>query len=97
MELTKHKIEPKLEDSLLVGRLIEKDKKLVADLAENLVKLKHVLMNVKEKRKENVTSIKQVYNVCERLKKSIIAEKAEMQHLFICFEEHIYVYQCRSK
>ena len=96
-EVHNHKMEKRLEGHLLVGQLIEKEKKVVDCLTKSLVQLKHISMNLKNEGKDNLKNIKQVYNALEKFKKSIRAEKSEMQHLFTCLEKHKYVYNCRSK
>jgi len=81
-----HRMERKLEDHLLVGRLTKKDKKIVVDLTRNFLEPKYILMNFKDKRKDNLTNIKQVCNARERFKKSIRAKMSVMQCLFTCIE-----------
>jgi hypothetical protein len=68
-------MEPKFEDYLLAGRLAEKYKKIVADLTKSLVESKHILVNLKNKQKDNLTNVKQMYNGRERFKTYIRAEK----------------------
>ncbi|AES71280.2 FAR1 DNA-binding domain protein [Medicago truncatula] len=54
---------------LLTGRLMEDDKKIVHDLTDSSVKPKNILTNLKKKRKESITNIKQVYNERHKFKK----------------------------
>jgi len=46
-----HRMETKLEGHLLVGKLTENDKKVIAHQTKILVQPKHILMNLKGKRK----------------------------------------------
>jgi len=86
----------KLEYYLLAGRLTEKYKKIVAGLTKSLVESKYIPMNLKDKQKDNLTNVKQMYNGRERFKKYIRVEKSEIQHLLKCLE-HKYVHNCKSK
>jgi hypothetical protein len=65
-----HEMFPYLAGFLLAGRLIEDDKEIVRDLMKSSIKPKNILTNLKGKRKESVTNIKQVYNECHKFKKS---------------------------
>ncbi|AES60800.1 hypothetical protein MTR_1g071020 [Medicago truncatula] len=76
-------MELKLEDHLLADRLTYKDKKIVVDLTKSLVEFEHILMNLNDSQKDNLTNIK--------------VEKSEMQQLLKCMEDNKYVYKCRSK
>lgn len=55
-----HKMELKLEDHLLANRLTYKDKKIVVDLTKSLVEFEHILMNLNDSQKDNLTNIKEV-------------------------------------
>ena len=55
---------------LLAGRLMEDDKKIVHDLTDSSVKPNNILTNLKKKRKESKTNIKQIYNERHKLKKA---------------------------
>jgi len=65
-----HELEPKLEGHLLAGRLKEEEKKRVVDMIKSLALPRNILTNLKEKNKESVTNIKQVYNARARCRKS---------------------------
>jgi len=53
-----HSMDPKLKDHLIASRVAEKEKENVDDL-----------MNLKDKRTDNLTNIKQIYNARQRYKK----------------------------
>ncbi|AES78121.1 otubain [Medicago truncatula] len=63
---------------LLAGRLMEDDKKIVHDLSNSSVKPKNILTNLKKKRQESMTNIKQVYNVRHKFKKTKRGDLTEM-------------------
>ena len=86
-----HPIGSKLEGHHLAGILIEKDKKIVANLTRNMVEPKNILMNLKDKRKYTLTNIKQVYNAHQRFKKFVRDERSKMQHMLKCLKDHKYV------
>lgn len=68
------KMDPKL-GHLLAGSLREENKKVVADPTKSLEQPKNILMNLKSKRKDDFTNIKQMYNACQRYKMSIKVDK----------------------
>jgi len=70
-----HKMDPKLECHLLAGSLWEEDKKVLADPTKSLEQPKNILMIWKSKRKDGFTNIKQMYNACQRYKRSIKVNK----------------------
>ncbi|AES68347.1 hypothetical protein MTR_3g007220 [Medicago truncatula] len=72
-------MDPKLEGHLLAGSLREKNKKVVADPTKRLEQPKNILMNLKSKRKDGFTNIKQMYNACQRYKMSIKVDKLNWQ------------------
>ncbi|KAI5443694.1 ADP-glucose phosphorylase [Lathyrus oleraceus] len=58
--------------STYAGRLSGEEKSLVDDLTRSMVKPKDILQTLKERNEENLTSIKQIYNVRQQLKRSRI-------------------------
>ncbi|MCI05753.1 galactose-1-phosphate uridyltransferase-like [Trifolium medium] len=56
--------------STYAGRLSGEEKSLVDDLTRSMVKPKDILQTLKERNEENLTSIKQIYNVRQALKRS---------------------------
>ncbi|KEH38089.1 uncharacterized protein [Medicago truncatula] len=69
--LHNHKMEPKLEGHMLAGRLTAKDSKIVGDMTRNLIKPKKIMLDLKGRRRDNMTVAKQIYNACQRYKLSI--------------------------
>jgi len=92
-----HEMVSYLEGHLLAGRLMEEDKKIVHDLTESSVKPKNILTNLKKKRQESITNIKQVYNKRHKFKKAKGGDLTEMQFLISKLEEKGYVYFIREK
>jgi len=92
-----HEMVPYVAGHLLAVRLMEDDKKIVHDLAKSSVKPKNMLTNLKKKRKEFTTNIKQVYNERHKFKKAKRGDLMEMQFLISKLEENEYVYYVREK
>jgi len=91
-----HELEPRLDGHLLAGRLREEEKKSVVDMTQSLALPRNILMDLKEKNKERVTNIKQVYNAHAIWRKFIRGDMTEIQYLIEKFEEHKYVYFTRT-
>ena len=70
-------MEPKLEGHMLTGRLIAKESKIVGDMTRNLIKPKNILLELKGRRKHNMTDAKQIYNARHRHKLSIRGRNEE--------------------
>jgi len=92
-----HEMKPSLERYILAGRLREDEKKIVRDLTRSLVQPKNILINLKGKRQESMTNIKQVYNERQKIFKSNRGNKTEMQYLISKFEEYKYIYFTRTQ
>jgi len=91
-----HEMLPYLARDLLVGRLMEDDKAIVHDLSNSSVKPKNILTNLKKKRQESMTNIKQVYIERHKFKKAKSGDLTEMQFLISKMEENKYVYFIRE-
>jgi len=87
---------PKLSGHLLAGRLKAEEKKRVIDMTKSLAKPRNILTDLKEKNKENLTLIKQVYNARTRWRKGQREDKTELQYLITKLEKHQYVYFTRE-
>ncbi|RHN65022.1 putative MULE transposase domain, FHY3/FAR1 family [Medicago truncatula] len=79
-----HDLTPNLSGHLLAGRLRREEKQRV------------ILTDLKEKNKESVTLIKQVYNAQTRWRKGQRENKTELQYLITELEKHRYVYFTRA-
>ncbi|KEH41959.1 hypothetical protein MTR_1g058140 [Medicago truncatula] len=76
-----HKMLPYLAGHLLAGILMEDDKAIVCDLTNSSVKPKNILTNLKKKRQESMTNIKQVYNERHKFKKEKMGDLTKMKFL----------------
>ena len=63
-------MEPAVEEHMLAGRLKKDDKKIVRDLAKSKVCPRNILLNLKSKRQDCITNIKQVYNERQQIWKT---------------------------
>jgi len=61
-----HELAPKLTGHLLAGRLKAEEKQRVINMTKSLAAPRNILTDLKEKNKESVTIIKQVYGVDEQ-------------------------------
>ncbi|XP_024628739.1 protein FAR1-RELATED SEQUENCE 5-like [Medicago truncatula] len=86
-------------DEKLSGHLIAEEKKKVIDMTKSLTVPRNILTNLKQNNKENVTTIKQVYNVRTRWRKGERGNMTELQYLISKLVEHKYVYytSCNSE
>ena len=82
---------------LIAGRLMEDDKKIVHDLTNSSVTPKNIMTNLKKKRQESMTNIKQVYDEHHKFKKAKRGDLTEMQFLTSKLKENKYVYFIREK
>jgi hypothetical protein len=64
-------MESKLEGHMLTGCLNPKEKALVVEMTRNMVKSKNIMSTLKDKREDNLTIAKQIYNARHRYKKTI--------------------------
>ena len=92
-----HEMFPYLARNILAGRLMEDDKSIVHDLTNSSVKPKNIFTNLKKKRQESMTNIKQVYNERHKFKKAKRGDLTKMQFLISKLEESKYVYFIREK
>jgi len=83
---------PKLSDHLLAGRLNAEEKQRVIDMTKILAKPRNILTDFKERNKESVTLINQVYNARTRWRKGQRKDKTKLQYLITKLEKHQYVY-----
>jgi len=61
-------------------------------MTKSLAPFRNILTDLKERNKENVTMIKQVYNAQTRWRNGQIEDKKELQYLISKLEKHQYVY-----
>jgi len=92
-----HAMKPTLEGHMLAGRLKEDDKKIVRDLTKSKVLPRNILLNLKRKRLDCMTTIKKIYNERAQIWKSNRGDKTVLQYLISKLEEHNYVYYSRTQ
>jgi len=90
-----HDLDEKLSGHLIAGRLSAEEKKKVIDMTKSLTVPRNILTNLKQNKKESVTTIKQVYNVRTRWCKGERGNMNELQYLISKLVEHKYVYYTR--
>ena len=79
-----------------VGRLIEDENIIIDDITKSMVKLKNILLTLKEHNANNCTTMKQVYNARYAYLSSIRGNNIEMQQLMKLLErdQYIHWYRC---
>jgi len=92
-----HEMESTLEGHMLAGRLKEDDKKIVPDLTNSKVLPRNILLNLKSRRQDCMTNIKQVYNERQQIWKSNGCNKSLLQFLILKLEGLNYVYFSRTQ
>lgn len=92
-----HDFEPKLEGHLVVGRLTDEEKLIVSDLTKSMVEPRNIMTHLKQKNPDSVTTMKQVYNVRERLKKDIRGPRSEIQQLMKMLVGKKYFFKTRNE
>ncbi|XP_050888790.1 uncharacterized protein LOC127093946 [Lathyrus oleraceus] len=89
--LHNHDLCEKLSDHQIVCRLMQEEKERVADMTFNLIQPKNILATLKRKRLENISNIKQVYNIQYQSNKALMGDRPEMQQLLKLLDDNIYV------
>ncbi|XP_050902145.1 uncharacterized protein LOC127111536 [Lathyrus oleraceus] len=77
-----HALCHKITDYPIVCRFIQEENKLVSDMTLNMVSPKSILENLKLKRLQNVSNIKQVYNLCARNNKVSHSDSIKLFNTF---------------
>ncbi|XP_045794240.1 protein FAR1-RELATED SEQUENCE 5-like [Trifolium pratense] len=91
-----HKLAKNLEGHTLAGRLKPEEKECVQELSKNLVAPKNILSTLRGRNPDIKTSMKQIYNVRQRLKKDARGEMSELQQLMKLCENNKYFHKCRT-
>ncbi|KAL5140460.1 Protein FAR1-RELATED SEQUENCE 6 [Glycine soja] len=92
-----HELAKSLVGYPYVGRLTKDEKKIIADMTKSMVKLKNVLLTLKEHNANSCTTIKQIYNARNACRSSIRGANTEMQHLMKLFKRDQYIHWHRLK
>ncbi|KAI3873903.1 hypothetical protein MKW98_001552 [Papaver atlanticum] len=91
-----HELSATLTGHAYVGRLKEEEKQLVIHLTATGVQPQQVLTALKEKSKENYSTLRTIYNVKAKLRKSQVEGKPAMQQLMELLTQYHYVEKHRS-
>ncbi|XP_068504159.1 protein FAR-RED IMPAIRED RESPONSE 1-like [Phaseolus vulgaris] len=70
-------------------------KSMLMDMTKSSVKLRNILLTMKEHNEKNVSTIKQVYNARYMYKRSVRGDRTEMQQLMMLLERDMYIYWSR--
>ena len=92
-----HAMKLDLEGYMIVCRLKEDDKKIVCDLTKSKVHPRNILLDLKRKRQDCMTNIRQIYTERQQIWKSNRGDKKALQFLISKLEEHNYVYFSRTQ
>ncbi|XP_050893360.1 uncharacterized protein LOC127099673 [Lathyrus oleraceus] len=74
-----------------VCQLMPEEKEYVVDMTLNLVQPKNILATLKRKRLENISNIKQVYNIWHLTYKPLMRDRTEMQQLLKLLDDISYM------
>jgi len=80
-----------------VGRLTKNEKIIIADMTKLMVKLRNILIMLKEYNTNSYTTSKQIYNVRSAYRSFIRGSDIEMQQLMKLLERDQYIYSYRLK
>ena len=75
-----------------VGRLKANEHSMLADMTKSMVKSGNILRTLKENNKDNMTTIKQVYNARYSCKRSVRGSRIELQQLMILLDRDNYLH-----
>jgi len=89
--LHNHDLTETLVGHLYAGRLRPDEHVLVVDMRKSLVKPSNILLTLKENNKNNVTTIKQLYNARYTYKRSVRGSRTELQQLMMLLERDQYI------
>jgi len=79
-----------------VGHLCSEEKNMVNQLTKNIVKLGQILLTTKKQDQKNVSTLKIIYNECQKYRHDQRHLKMEIQHLMKLIEHDKYDYLFRQ-
>ncbi|XP_004499397.1 uncharacterized protein [Cicer arietinum] len=94
--LHNHELVATLENNAFMRRLKEEDKKHVDELIKYHVALRHILSSLRDRDKENVTNISQIYKRRSTYMKNLKGPRIDMQHLLKLLEAKKYASWSRN-
>jgi len=96
-EIHNHELAKSLIRHPYVGRLTKAEKTLIAYMTKSMVKLRNILLILKEHNANSCTTIKQIYNTRNAYRSSIRGSDTKMQHLMKLLERDHYIHWHRLK
>jgi len=92
-----HELAKSLVGHPYAGRLTKDEKTIIAYMTKSMVKLRNILLTLKEHNANSCTTIKQMYNARSAYRSSIRGSDTEMQHLIKLLERNQYIHWHRLK
>ena len=90
-----HKVMTTLLGHSYVSRLSSEEKTMINQLTKNMVKLGQILLTIKDQDQTNLSTIKTIYNECQRYRRKQRGPRTKIQHLMKLIECNGYVYRFR--
>ncbi|KAJ1375375.1 MULE transposase domain [Sesbania bispinosa] len=87
-----HDVAENLEGHAYAGRLTTNELSLLNDMTKNMVKPRNILLTLKDHNKDNVTTIKQIYNARQAFRSALRGPRTEFQNLMKLMDRDNYVY-----
>ncbi|KAJ1420153.1 protein FAR1-RELATED SEQUENCE 5-like [Sesbania bispinosa] len=87
-----HDVAENLEGHAYAGRLTTDELSLLNDMTKNMVKPRNILLTLKDHNKDNVTTIKQIYNARRTFRSALRGPWTELQNLMKLMDRDNYVY-----
>ncbi|KAJ1434374.1 MULE transposase domain [Sesbania bispinosa] len=81
-----------LEGHAYASRLTTDELSLLNDMTKNMVKPRNILLTLKDHNKDNVTTIKQIYNARQAFRSALRGPRTELQNLMKLMDRDNYVY-----
>jgi len=81
-----HELTKSLVGHPYAGRLTKDEKKIIVDMAKSMVKLRNILLTLKEHNANSCTTIKQIYIARSAYRSFIRGSDTKMQHLMKLYE-----------
>jgi len=91
-----HELAKSLVGHPYAGRLIKDEKIIIVDMTKSMVKLRNILLTLKEHNGNSYTTIKQVYNARNAYRSSVRGSNTKMQQLMKLHEYDQYIHWCRN-
>ncbi|XP_038701857.1 protein FAR1-RELATED SEQUENCE 4-like [Tripterygium wilfordii] len=79
-----------------VGKLSTVENEILVDMSKNLVKPRNILYTLKNRDPNNVSTIKTIYNACQKFRTTEKAGKSQIQQLMSFLHQYEYVFFNRS-